>query len=76
MDTDLPTQGDKPSSATAELRSPTAAGSNGHKDTAMDIDDGVPKTKDEPKSAPAPSEPEKKDDAAPMEADDDDAVEY
>jgi hypothetical protein len=75
MDTDLPTQGNKPSSATAELRSPTGE-SNGHKDTAMDVDDGVPKPKDEPKSAPAPSESEKKDDAAPMQADDDDAVEY
>ncbi|KIM36788.1 hypothetical protein M413DRAFT_448923 [Hebeloma cylindrosporum] len=74
MDTDLPTQSDKPS-ATAELRSPTAE-SNGHKDTAMDIDDTVSKTKDEPKSAPAPSESEKKDDAASMQADDDDAVEY
>jgi len=73
MDTDLPTQGDKPS-ATAELRSPTAE-FNGHKDTAMDIDDGVLKTKDEPKSAPASGESEKKDDA-PMQADDDDAVEY
>lgn len=75
MDTDLPTQGDKPSSAIAELRSPIAE-SNGHKDTAMDVDDSVPKTKDEPKSAPAPGESEKKDDAAPMQADDDDAVEY
>jgi len=74
MDTDLPTQGDKPSAAT-EFRSPTAE-SNGHKDTAMDIDDGVTKTKDEPKSASAPGESEKKDDAALMQADDDDAVEY
>lgn len=63
MDTDL------------KLRSPTVE-SNGHKDTAMDVDDGVPKTKDEPKGAPAPSESEKKDDAASMQADDDDAVEY
>jgi len=68
MDTDLPLEGDKPPSA-AELGIPTVE-SNGHKTTAMNIDDSLP-AKDEPKSAT-----EKKDDDAPMEADDDDAVEY
>jgi hypothetical protein len=66
MDTDPPTEGDKPPSAAAELRIPTAK-SNG----AMDIDDSSPSAKDEPKSAT-----EKKDDSASMQADDDDAVEY
>jgi hypothetical protein len=69
MDTDLPMGGDKPPAA-AESGIPTVE-SNGHKNTAMDIDDSCLPAKDEPKSAT-----EKKDDAAPMQADDDDAVEY